>query len=242
MHSVFRYAYNRSMFTRALLKTSQAAILLVAGIFIGAAISSFAGWEAGTGVCKHKALTEGVWWQQQFEFRGTTNPLCWELQWNSSDKRGLSVGFAHLGYLSGSNIATLNDTTEDAKHFSGGACESDSRKNCLARFNVRGTEYGVTLGGFTPVGPLTVEGGLFLYRSDFRVELQRMHYVGDLPEGESYHITGYHATPFLGIVFKAKEFYARVRYYQDITQDAQAYPFKGLTGGPVIATTIGFQF
>jgi hypothetical protein len=230
------------MFTRALLRSGQAVILLVAGIFIGAALSSFAGGSIGVGACRHSGLQEGVWAQDQFDgFKGNLSSACTEAQWDFGGRSGLSVGLAHLGYLHGSNVATVNDTTAALKAYTGGACET-SGKNCLARYNIDASEYGLTLGAFTTVGPFTLEGGVFVYRSEFEVIVQKIHEVAGFSDSERYRITATHKTPFVGVVLKAKEFYARLRVYQLINQDGNEYPNKGLTSGPTVALMAGVRF
>lgn len=230
------------MFTRALLKTSQAAILLVAGIFIGAALSSIAGGSIGIGACRHTGLTEGVWYQDQFDgYKGKQNAACAEGEWRSAGKSGFSVGLAHLGYLHGNNLATINDTTEAYKTYTGGPCEPGG-KNCLARFLVDVANYGATLGAFTRLGRFSLEGGIFFYRSEFAVAVQRVHEGHGYPEFTEYRIVSYNNTPYFGVAFNANDFYARLRVYQEINQDGETYPYKGLTSGPAVALTMGVTF
>lgn len=103
--------------------------------------------------------------------------------------------------------------------------------------------YGVTLGAFTKVGRFSLEGGLFVYRSEFAVTVQRIHDPkSGYPEVAEYRIASYHNTPYLGIAYNVDDFYARLRVYQEINQDGETYPFKGLTNGPAIALTAGIRF
>ncbi len=214
----------------------------LAGLIVALAVSSFAGGSVGVGACRHTGLDEGVWGQQQFDgFKGNVDSACVEAQWMSSGKSGWSIGLAHLGYLHGSSLATIDDNTYEMKTYTGGACQPNG-KNCLARFDVDSAEYGVTLGLFTKVGPVTLEGGVFVYRSNFNVAVYRIGEESGYPEFNSYHIRAYHNTPYLGIAARSKDLYARLRVYQEINQDGAAYPFKGLTSGPVIALTAGVTF
>lgn len=203
----------------------------------------FAGGSIGLGACRLTGLTEGVWAQDQFDgFKGNLSSACTEAEWRSEGKSGFTVGLAHLGYLHGNNLATINDTTDAYKTYTGGACAKDGT-NCLARFLVDVANYGVTLGAFTTFGRFSLEGGVFFYRSEFDVTVQRIHDPQtSYPLLAEYRIVAYHNTPYVGVAYSAHDFYARLRVYQEINQDGETYPYKGLTSGPAIALTAGVRF
>ena len=224
------------------MKLARDLLLLLLGAVIGNVLMSHAG-SFGIGACRLTGLDEGVWWQQQFDgYKSNQNSACVEAEWRQEGNAGFSVGFAHLGYLHGNNLATINDTTYATKTYTGGECKGDGT-NCLARFLVDVADYGVTLGGFKNFGRLSLEGGLFVYRSEFDVTVQR---INDPQSGypllAEYRITAYHTTPYLGIAYNLGEFYGRLRLYQNINQDGKAYPYKGLTSGLAIALTGGINF
>lgn len=213
-----------------------------AGIIVALGWSSRAEGSIGVGACRYTGLTEGVWYQDQFDgFKGNLSTACAEAEWRSEGKSGLAVGLAHLGYLHGNNIATINDTTDAYKTYTGGACEPGG-KNCLARFMIDTATYGITLGAFTKVGRFSLEGGLLFYRSEFNVTTQRIHDGYGYPELSEYRIVSYNNSPYVGVSYGADDFYARLRVYQEINQDGETYPYKGLTSGPAAALTVGVRF
>jgi hypothetical protein len=217
--------------------------------------SAFAA-DLGAGVCKHSGLTEGVWWQKQFGFTGKLSAACVETQWNTAGTKGFSVGLAHLGYIHTNNISTINDTDEFHKTYTGGQCEgnTDSKRNCIARFVGRASEYGLTLGAFYGNGVISYEAGVLFYRSSFRMNVQRIDTVVGLPENVSQHFVGYHNTPYLGIVGRWNSVYVRFRVYTQIVQDGYLRGVEqqgslpggtyqmGLTKGPLAALTMGISF
>ncbi len=232
-------------------------VVLVALVFTTGCANAQS-FEIGYGQCQHTGLTEGVWWQSQFGIEGNMRPSCEYVQWNRAvtQRAGVSIGLADLGYVKTAGLGTMNDTTEFFKTYTGEPCDPKTWRNCLAMYHSRATEYGITLGSFyKPKEWLSFEGGVFLYRSSFREEVQIVTPCPTCPERFSQNVVGYHNTPYLGVAILQGDAVLRLRVYERIVQDGtlrSAYPYDasqppgsyqmGLTKGPTITATIGVRF
>jgi hypothetical protein len=211
--------------------------------------------DAGAGECEHTGFDEGIWWQSQFGYDGGKRARCVEVQWQQEGDKGLTLGLVHLGYLHSQSLATINDTTEFLKTYTGGPCESPSARNCRVVVHTLTSEWGATLGGFYASGAFAAEGGILAYRSHFKANVQLVDAGAPFPAEHTENVVGYHYTPYLGAVARWRRLYLRLRVYQKITQDGRLHngsqqfgfapdgtPQRGLTAGPLYAITAGVSF
>lgn len=223
------------MFTRALLKSGQAVLLLVAGIFIGAALSSFpADFHILATRTKASAREDGTWHQSRYEtdLKLIDHGLRIGASWPIGNAYGLELRglaeYVDLGRFDSDAIATNDDADVWRPVLN---CDFRTGTQCLSRYQGTGGAYGAAAGvsalwrsGKLAIGP---ELGVLFYRSWWDVRVTHFEDCGwniSVCNGihEYNHATGDHYTPFFGVTLAYKYLYIAARRYHNVYAQGRA--------------------
>lgn len=232
------------MFT-ALLKTAEAAALLIAGIIIGAALSSFAQpqYEIAVGHSQGKAAPDGIWWEHQFATDNRVSSPTWQIGASSKFKDsqwGVRWDFGQLLKFSTRNMAVWDEKTADQVARGELTCVHATGSNCLAKFNGDGQAFGLHIGIYREfeIGRFKVqpEAGLLPYYYDWSMTVE--HPNDSTP---TQHVTeatgaGIFLTEYARLTVKRGMFFVRADYNHFIKGHN---PVAGIQEGKVLSYLIG---
>lgn len=233
-----------------MLKGAQAAILIIAGVFIGAALSSFAGpvLEVGAGLSKYHAREDGIWQQSNsqlqthnyFDTKGYQIGARWDLARHIAAR----LAYVNLGHFYADNEFVMDDSVD---HYPL-QCPKDPG-DCKMRGKISGNAYGLSLG---PVLRGTwkgiigeIEGGGFIFRSNQKTAVCQQE-AGGLAEGcWSYNrMWGVHRTWYVGGAVGYGPVSLSYRLYWNVFEQGTHMPGgdAGITGGKTQTVFLTYAF
>jgi hypothetical protein len=214
--------------------------------------------ELGIGQTKFHAREDGTWFQSQYETHNDLTSASWRLAlrdyFTGSRHFGWSLGYSYLGSFSGHNRASLWDDEAGRIPADGSACDFENKSHgCLGWFDGSGKAKGITLGltadhtfkGLT----LGVEGGVFVFRSSYNVNLHLDQGInfddsrGKFLPGSTYeynHATGTQGTWYVGYRASYGPVFAELLHFHNVFEQGRGPGGDvGLTGGKTVQVLIG---
>ena len=205
--------------------------------------------EAQAGVCQYGQAGEGVWWNSNYSTDMDLRSFCWQLGVSRIERRyefadvGWRVSWADLGRYRADNQFAAWDEDQFVA-FDRGNCQR-SGKNCVARGQMHGHAYGLTLTGITERHwqevTFGLEAGAYVYYSYFDVTLS----IPDHPDWQvpGYRWDGYTVRPVLGLTAQYGYLFATFRSYFNLkSYEHSCTSCTGVIGGPAWSALVGIQF
>ena len=204
--------------------------------------------ETQMGICNQGLAPDGIWWSSLYPTDIDRRSFCWQAgisqaPWKYQDwSFGWRAAYVDLGKVTADNQWSY---LEPQRYYEGTDCDSATSEGCRGRGQIKQTTRGVTLGVLTEhkAGDFTLgaEGGLYLYRSVFKVDISSTPDPSSVPSSSykwaSNRTTGYYGlSAQYGYLFATARVYSNIRATEEYCQEC-----GGITGGKAWQATMGVQ-
>jgi len=228
-----------------MLKAVQALSLFLAGVFIGAALSSFAGpqYEIGIGYSKGKTAPDGIWWEHQFDTHNRVESPSWSIGVStkfSDSNWGVRWDFGQLLRFSTRNMAVSDEHTAPQVASGELKCNPSNGQNCLWRWNGDGEAVGMHIGFFREFDvrgfKLQPEVGILPYLYSWNMVIEHPYDSRPTEHATVVSGAGLYLTEYARLTVQRGMFFARLDYDYFVKGHN---PIAGIQEGKVLSYMLG---
>jgi hypothetical protein len=231
--------------------------MVAVALLVSAAVQAEVRLELATGVAKHQLAPEGSWWYEGFQtnVRTRTSAFSVGLLWTPIERGrtrlGLRAGYSDLGRVTADNAFPIYEDWSMADARVNPNCDRATLAGCTGKYHGAGKAKGFYIGPALDrdFGGLTlgVEGGLFLYRSEWvAINARAVDGAGEfIPPGWDQirwdHVRNHHGTWYGGLNARWRGLFVTWRRYSNVraADTSKGFEYVGMTSGPVWSFMVG---